>query len=311
MKRVKKIFKWIGIILLLIIVSITIITVSRQHLHYTAPYPDIKASTDSAVIAKGRHFVMGPAHCIYCHSTVNIDSVLNRGEDVTLSGARPFELPIATIYSKNITPDKETGIGNFTDAEIARVLRYGVYPDGTAVYEFMQFHDASDEDLIAIISYLRSRPPVKNQVPKNKLNLLGNFVKAFLVKPVGPSGEVPHSVPADTSAAYGKYIALSIAECNGCHTKRDIAGRYVGEPFAGGAPIGENGVELVPPNLTQHPTGRIYKWSQQDFIDRFRKGSLIPQSVMPWTSFKNMTDEELKAIYNYLKTVKPAKTAEL
>lgn len=303
MKRFKKILKWAGIVLLLLVVFIGVLTASRQNLHYEAPYPVIKASADSAVIAKGRHFVRGAAHCVYCHSTANVDSILDAGGDVPLSGGRVFELPVGNVYSRNITPDKETGIGKYTDAEIARALRYSVHPDGTVIYNFMPFQEVSDEDLTAIISYLRSMPAVKNNVPKHTLNLLGNLVKAFMVKPVGPSGPVPTAVKADSSAAYGKYLALHIAECNGCHTQRDLSGAYTGQPFAGGDPMEENGLRLVPPNIT--PGGRIAGWTQQYFVERFHKGKLIPQSPMPWSSFRNMSDEELKAIYNYLKTVKP------
>lgn len=309
MKRLKKMFKWIGIVLLIVVLSIAAVTVLRQNLHYNAPYPGIRASADSSVIARGRHLIRGAAHCVYCHSTANVDSIMNAGGEVALSGDRLFKLPVGKIYSKNITPDKETGIGNFTDGEIARVLRYSVHPDGTVVYGFMQFHNASDEDLTAIISYLRSRPAIKNPVPEHKLNLLGNVVKAFMVKPDGPSGPVPAAVTNDTTAAYGKYLAISIAECNGCHTRRDVSGAFTGAPFAGGETMEEEGFTTVPPNLTPDSSGRIFGWTQQHFIDRFRMGKLIPQSPMPWNSFKNMTDDELKAIYKFLQTVKPVRTA--
>jgi mono/diheme cytochrome c family protein len=305
---IKKILKWTGIILLALITCVTIITASRQHLTYDAPYPDIHASKDTAVIARGRHFVYGLAHCIDCHNTANADSLIAAGKEVPLSGGYAFDLPLGTVYSRNITPDKETGIGGRTDGEIARVLRYGVHANGEAVYDFMPFHNMSDEDLTAVISYIRSMPPVKNKVPENKLNLIGNAVKAYMVKPVGPNGEVPVSVKRDTSAAYGKYLVLSVGECAGCHTKRDLSGAYVAPFLSGGGPM--NG-GLVPPNLTNDPSGRIYTWTQHQFIERFRKGKLISQSEMPWNSFGRMSDNELKAIYNYLKSVPGEKTPEL
>jgi len=296
-----------GIALLSLIAMLSLIVLCRQNLHYTAPYPAIHSSNDTSVIARGKHLVFGPAHCINCHSARNPDSLLNLGQEVALSGAYAFVLPVGTIYSKNITPDKSTGIGNLTDAEIARALRYGVHPDGTAVFDFMPFHNMSDEDLRAVISYLRTQKPVYNPVPPNQLNTMGNIVKAFLVKPVGPKGPVPAAVPADTTASYGKYLALSIAECSGCHTKRDMAGRFIGDPFAGGGNVDG----FITPNLTPDPTGRISSWTQEDFINRFRKGKLVPGSPMPWYSFGRMTEDELKAIYKYLKTVKPAKTPPL
>ena len=304
---IKKILKWTGIVLLTLIVGVTIVVASRQNLKYDAPYPNIKASTDSGIIARGKHIVIGGGHCINCHTTVNADSLIDAGQHVALTGGYLFDLPLGKIYSKNITPDKETGIGKYTDAEIARALRYGVHPNGEPVYDFMPFHNMSDEDLTAIISYLRSQPPVKNKVPENELNIMGNIVKAFMVKPVGPTGEVPVSVKQDTSADYGKYIAMSVAECNGCHTKRDMTGAYIGAPFAGGNEFTEQGVYLVTPNLTTDSTSRIFGWTQQDFIARFRLGKVIPQSPMPWNAFKRMSDDELKAIYNFLQTLPAAK----
>jgi mono/diheme cytochrome c family protein len=117
------------------------------------------------------------------------------------------------------------------------------------------------------------------------------------------------SVVPDTTAAYGKYLVLNIGNCAGCHTGRGMAGEQIGELLAGGAPMGEEGgPQLTPPNLTPDSSGRIFDWSQQKFIDRFKKGRLISYSHMPWGSFKNMTDDELKAIYKYLRSLKPSKT---
>jgi mono/diheme cytochrome c family protein len=306
MKRFKKILKWTGIILLVLITAFTITTAARQNLKFDAPYPAIKASKDTAVINRGRHLVFSTAHCINCHYKGNADSLIDLGQDVPLTGGFEFDLPVGKIYSKNITPDMETGIGKRTDAEIARMLRYGVRPDGTAVFDFMPFHNTSDEDLTAIISYLRSQKPVYNRVPDHKPNLLGYVVKAYMVKPVGPTGEVPKSVSYDTTTAYGKYLTMDVSECNGCHTKRDMTGAYTGEPFAGGNDIDG----FMTPNLTPDSSGRMFGWSKKNFIERFRMGKLYPKSPMPWNSFKRMTDVELTAIYNYLQTVKPVKTVK-
>jgi mono/diheme cytochrome c family protein len=304
MRRLKKIFRWTGISVLLVIAGVTITVLTRQHLTYDAPYPDIQSSKDTAIIARGKHLVFGAAHCINCHSIPDPDSLMAAGEEVNLAGGVLFDLPVGKIYSKNITPDPETGIGKFSDREIARALRYGVHPDGTAVYDFMPFHNTSDEDLTAIISYLRSRRPVRHVIPENELNTVGKIVNAFLVKPVGPSDLVPEKVVRDSSARYGKYLALSIAECNGCHTKRNMAGAYIGEPFGGGGEI----EGFITPNLTPDSSGRIFNWSREKFINRFRMGKLIPRSPMPWNSFRRMTDEEITAVYNYLQTLKPVKT---
>lgn len=309
MKKIKPILKWTGIILLLIVASLSVITAARQHVKYDAPYPSVTASKDSAVIARGKHLVFSIAHCADCHSTANADSLINLGQDVPLSGGVVFDLPVGKIYSKNITADKETGIGNYTDAEIARALYYGVHPDGTAIFDFMPFHNVSEEDMTAIISYLRMQKPVKNVVPQNSLNVLGKVVNAFMVKPVGPTGQIPKTVKPDTTEAYGKYLVTSVGNCSGCHTQRSLSGEYTGDFLAGGNPMETTGKPtLTPPNLTTDSSSRIFSWTLQNFTDRMRMGKLIPYSHMPWNTYKNMTDDELKAIYKFLKTVKPAKT---
>lgn len=305
MKKIKKIFKWTVIVLLIMITGIAVVTAARQNLKYDAPYPNIQSSKDSAVIERGRHLVNAIAHCNDCHSKGNSDSLIALGQEVHLSGGVAFKLPVGTIYSANITSDSVNGIGKLSDKEIARVLRYGVHPDGTAVYDFMPFHNLSDTDLTAVLSYLRTQKPVAEKKPENELNLVGNIVKAFLVKPVGPSEKILASVTPDTTAAYGKYLVFNVGNCSGCHTQRSISGAYTGELLAGGNPMGHG---LVPPNLTSDSSSRIFGWSQQAFVNRFRAGKLNPQSEMPWNSFKRMNDVELKAIYNFLQTVKPVKT---
>lgn len=305
MKRFKKILKWTGIVLLILIGGLSVTVAMRQNIKYDRPYPAIRSSVDTAVILKGKGIVFGAAHCADCHSLANADSLLALGEPVPLTGGFVFDLPVGKIYSKNITPDEETGIGKHTDAEIARTLRYGVNRDGTVVYDFMPFHNMSDEDLTAVISYLRSQKPVRHQVPSNDLNVLGNIVKAFLLKPVGPEGGVPVSVKKDTTATYGQYLAANVANCKGCHTNRNMmTGEFTGEAYAGGLEI----EGFITPNLTPDPGSRVAGWSEKIFIDRFRMGKLIPKSPMPWNSFKRMSDDELKAIYNYLQTVKPVKS---
>ena len=112
--------KWTALVLLFLVLGVTITVLARQHVKYDRPYPAITASSDSNVIMRGKHLVFGAAHCADCHSKSNADSLLKLGQDVPLTGGFCFELPVGKIYSRNITPDKETGIGKLTDAEIAR-----------------------------------------------------------------------------------------------------------------------------------------------------------------------------------------------
>jgi mono/diheme cytochrome c family protein len=150
---------------------------------------------------------------------------------------------------------------------------------------------------------------VRNQVPEHAYNLMGRVIKAYMIKPSGPSGIPPVAVPEDSTAAYGKHMVMAVANCYECHTKRDAVGAFVGEPLAGGTVFEEPGKPtLISPNLTPDPSGRIFDWTEDMFIRRFRMGKLIEHSHMPWESYRRMSDIELKAIYNYLQTVKPVKT---
>ncbi|PKA03680.1 c-type cytochrome, partial [Leptospira ellisii] len=229
-----KFLKWTGTFLLIAVLGIAISTVARQNLKYDAPYPEVSASRDPIVIERGKHLATGAAHCVDCHkNVVEVDSGVPIFQ-ATLSGGQVFALPVGNFYAPNITPDPETGIGKLSDREIARSLRYGVRADGTVLLDFMPFHNTSDEDLTAIISFLRSLPPKTNPVRKHELNLIGNVLKAFVVKPVGPKGEVLKSIVPAATAEYGEYLAGSVTNCNGCHTKRNMIGEFIGEPYAGG-----------------------------------------------------------------------------
>jgi mono/diheme cytochrome c family protein len=302
MKRLKKIAKWLVISLLVVVVILGTTIGMRQHLEFDAPYPAVHASTDSAVINRGKHIVYSQAHCANCHSPQNVDSLLQAGIVPTLNGGRLLDIGIAKIYTPNLTPDSSFGIGKRSDGEIARVIRYGVHANGNAVLNFMGFQNMSDDDLTAVISYLRTTKPVPTRNTPHKFSLVGKAIRAFLVKPVGPGRPVKKSVIPDSSAAYGEYLVTSTTNCMGCHTRRDLAGNLSGPLMAGG-----NDIEgFITPNLTPHKDSRIYGWTQEQFLDRFRQKKRIKESPMPWNSFKMMTDLELKAIYRYLKTVPAA-----
>lgn len=310
MKRLKLIAQWGGIAVAGCVVLFVAAVYFLYDRTYDAPFPEIAARTDSAVIARGKHLVYGPAHCNYCHGSKDDFKKTLNGEIVELRGGYEFVMPLGVIRTPNITPDKETGIGKLSDGEIARALRHGVGYDGRALYGFMPFQNISDEDLTAIISYLRSVPPVSHRVINRELNFAGKAVTAFLIKPAGPSGEPAKEVRVDSSTAYGRYLANSVANCVGCHTNRDLTtGDFTGKPFAGGLEMQSEedpSVTFTTPNITPDPqTSRIAGWSEELFLHRFRQGTLIPGSHMPWGAYKNMSDVELKAIYRYLQTVEP------
>ena len=142
------------------------------------------------------------------------------------------------------------------------------------------------------------------------MNFLGKAVTAFLLKPVGPEGEVKKIVSPDTTAEYGKYIAFFIANCRGCHTNRSLmTGAYTGTDFAGGLKLEAlDGSYCVTPNLTpDKETGRITGWTEEQFINRFRMQRVIATSDMPWDQFRKMSDNDLKAIYKFITSLQPVK----
>jgi mono/diheme cytochrome c family protein len=308
MRTFKRILKWTGIVLAVFIIGLVITVAMRQNLKFEAPYPDIHASKDSAVIARGQYLVYSVGHCADCHADPADIEKVGKGEIVDLVGGKVFDIPPGKFYARNITPDPETGIGKYTDGEIARIFRYGVKPDGTTALPFMPYQNVSDEDLTAIISYLRSMEPVKHENKEHEVNLLGRVVKAFMLTPTGPEGEVPKHVDVAPTAEYGKYLAHSVANCRGCHTDRDLkTGKFIGEDFAGGLTFENDipGYKFVTPNITRdEKTGRLARWDEDFFVTRFKQGKVVPHTIMPWGPYSRMGDTELRAIYQYLKTVK-------
>ncbi len=295
--------------------AIALAALAYEDRTFDATYPDIRASPDPATVERGRRLVYGAAHCVDCHGDPARVEHRASGEEIPLSGGFEWHLPLGTIRAPNITPDRQTGIGRYRDEELARVLRHGVGPDGRALLPFMPFADLSDEDLRAVISYVRTRPPVRHEVPRPDWNVLGTVVKAFVLEPTGPSRPIRSSVEVGPTVEYGRYLANDVGNCAGCHTQRDLrTGAYVGTRFAGGMRAESHvdpSVVFVSPNLTPDPAeGRLNGWTEDAFIARFRRGRLVPTSPMPWTSFSTMTDDELRAIYRYLKTLPPAPMPE-
>ncbi len=302
----KKVVKVLGIFLGLVSVFLLYVQLTYRQT-YQAPATGLRASTDSAIITRGKYLVMGPAHCWTCHVEDPTKVDLTQGLPA-MSGGMELPLPlIATLRTPNITSDKRTGIGRYTDEQLARVIRYNITPNGHALIPFMTYNSMSDADIVAIISYLRSTKPVTKAVPVHDITLLGKVLMRFMIKPnlSGAHQAYATTIP-DTTAQYGKYLANSVSNCNGCHTQRGPAGEYTSKPFAGGEKKELPTATFVVPNLTPDPkTGRIYGWSQQAFINRFRAGKAYPEEFMPWEAYQQMSDNDLKAIYNYLKTLEP------
>lgn len=312
MSKIVKVFLWIGVVLGSLVIAFVSFVQLTWEKQYTAPYPTIVASKDSVVIARGKHLAEGPAHCISCHVPMEKVKAVENGALMPLSGGWEMTIPPGTFRAPNLTPDKETGIGNMTDGEIARTLRYSVNHKNGCVFPFMPFQEMSDEDLTAIISYLRAQEPIKHSIPRTEYSFLGKMLFAVnQMKPEGPKKTPPKSVTVDSTVAYGSYLAMSVANCYGCHTNRDLkTGEFIGEPFAGGLvfipDVFTEGASFVAPNLTpDKKSGIMANWSETMFINRMRAGKIHKGTPMPWALFARMDDVELKAIYRYLHSIKP------
>lgn len=306
---IRKVLLGIAIALLVIVVGFFVTINLRWDRTFDAPLPAIAASTDSAVIARGRYLAYGPAHCAACHVADADQAALEAGGQPPLAGGHVFDIPPGAFHVPNLTPDSATGIGRRTDGELARILRHGVRADGRAAIPFMEAQEASDEDLTALISFLRSQPPVKNEVPAHKLTTLGKMVMSFMLTPEGPKFTPPAVTPKEVGPERGAYLARGMASCVGCHTQRSmVSGAYTGPEFAGGQVMhmeGDTVYELVTPNITPDRTGRIAVWTEQEFLERIRTGTIVPKSPMPWSFYQRTSDDDIRSIYRFLNTLAP------
>jgi len=172
----------------------------------------------------------------------------------------------------------------------------------------------SDEDLTAVVSYLRTLPPIKNPVPQDEWGLLAKALSSkFNPRMAKAKRYVP---PSETpSVARGDYLANGPALCFWCHTPTDPTAGFaeIGTRFSGGAEPEPDALdehyEVLPPNLTPDPeTGALARYDEQSFVDRVRKvGAVSKGSPMPWDNFKQMTDGDLKSIFAYLRSLPPTK----
>jgi mono/diheme cytochrome c family protein len=312
MKTLLKILKIIVIVVIVFVGGFVLFVLATWNKTFEAPYPEITASTDSALIARGKYLAFGPAHCATCHVPMDRIADVENGEQIPLSGGWTLSIPPGTFRARNLTPDKETGIGNLSDAEIARVMRHSVGHDGRLIFPFMPFQNMTDEDVSALISFLRTQEPVKNYIDPSEYTFLGKAILAAgLMKPISPTEKPLARIEKDSSVLYGKYLAYSVANCVGCHTARNLqTGEFTGPDMAGGMIMEPDelseGYGFVTPNLTPHKeTGVMSQWNEKTFILRFRNGRVFEKSPMPWGAYSLMEEVELKALYRFIKSLEP------
>jgi mono/diheme cytochrome c family protein len=313
MAVIRRILLGLLVVIVVLVAAGALYVASRQNLKFDVPYPSVEASADSVVIARGHYVVRTIGVCTNCHGDTAQTAAIKAGADVPLAGGALFDIPPGKFYVRNITPDSATGLGTVPARAIARALRYGVGHDGRALLPFMEMQGLSDEDLVAVVSYLKAQPPVHNLVPAHRYNLLGKIVKAtVLANPVGPRETPPKASPRGATVENGRYLVESVALCGGCHTQRNQqTGAFIG-PHLGGSTGFEDAADpghtWSPPNITSDPeTGKLGHLTEDEFVARFRAGRLLPGTPMPWQRFMRMEEDDLRAIYRYLETVPAVK----
>jgi mono/diheme cytochrome c family protein len=240
-----------------------------------------------------------------CHSKYDVKAeppVLLSKEG---AGAVFFEQAGFRIVTPNITSDPETGLGKWSDDAIARAIREGIADDGHALFPLMpyeEFRHMSDEDLASVVVFIRSLPPVRSELPPAKIPF--PFARLIQAAPQPVTEPVPEP-DLSTPARHGAYLA-EMGTCSGCHTPRNSRFQPIpGKEMAGGTPMGE----VASANLTPDASGICY-YDEALFIETMRTGYVGARklkSIMPWWAFRNMTDDDLKAVFAYLRTLTPVR----
>jgi len=270
--------------------------------------PDVAlAQASQQEIARGR-YVFGATGGCGCHTA--------KGQPAN-AGGRRYDGPFGTVYSSNITPDRETGIGSWTDEQIVTATRLGRRSNGERllpVHPYPVFNGMAAEDLKALVAFLRSVPPVKraNQpkriaVPLFESVFLPAWLAAFAPRETPPSSAPTAGVPR------GEYLVRAVAHCGECHTPRTLTMATDNSRFLAGNPKGPE--DQAMPNITPDPDTGIGKWTVEQIADYLGTGNKpdgdvaggLMGEVIDGTlaGYKDLTQGDRVAIAQYLKTLPP------
>ena len=277
---------------------------------------DVTAISTPETIARGKYLAHAVAVCMDCHSTRDwskfsgplVEGTLGKGGE---EFSQKYGFP-GKYFSKNLTP---FALKNWTDGEVLRAISSGVNKDGKALFPIMphpNYGKLDKKDLLCIIAYLRTLEPIESEIPASTSDFPMNFILNTIPKKASFS-QMPD--PKD-QLEYGAYL-FTAASCNECHTKQDKGTPIAGMELAGGFefPLPYGGI-VRSANITPDKETGIGNWSERLFVSRFKMyadSSYSPPSVekgafnsmMPWTMYADMKDDDLKAIYAYLMTQKP------
>jgi cytochrome c553 len=276
----------------------------------TRPLTDRKFEPTPQRWARGKYIFENLSLCVDCHSPHDwtkhdapiVPGMEGAGQDFSILKGLP-----GLVVAPNITPDPQTGSGSWSDDALARAIREGVGHDGRALFNMMPyegFRYMPDEDLASVVVFIRSLPPVRNLLPKTELIFPVNYLMRSVPQPVTAPVQAPDlSDPVKRGA-----FLVTMARCEDCHTPIDDKGRPLPGMYLAGGQIFEGPWgRVATANLTTDPSGIPY-YDEVLFLQAIRTGYVKARplnQIMPWPHYSGMTDDDLKAIFAYLKTVKP------
>ncbi len=300
----RKVLKWIGIVLaglvsLVVVAAIIFFVIASSKLRrsYEVEVASVAIPTDEAARARGEHLVRAIAGCDGCHGA-------------NLGGMVLLEDPaIMTFYGPNLTGGKGGAGARLSDEGWVRSIRHGLDSDGKPLMLMpsQNFRWMTDEDLGAVLAYIRSLPPVDNEVPGPKIGPMGYFL-ALAEPGMVPAALFDHTEPPTAavepgvSVEYGGYL-VALGTCRDCH------GEHLN-----GRPLPPMLNEPPARNLT--PAGHLVNWSEADFIQTIRTGvtpeghTLQEPMAGVLTTIRQQTDDELRAIFLYLQSLPPRQFGE-
>ena len=264
-----------------------------------------------SLVERGRYLATA-ADCVACHTAIN-------GQPY--AGGRPIETPFGVIYSRNLTPDVKTGIGDWSDADFYRALHKGLSRNGSHLYPafpFTYFTQISQDDAVAMKAYLDTLEPVQSATPPNEfpwpLNqrwVMGWWKLLFFQE--GPDTVVsPMNLPTDkvdaTTPSRGAYLVEALAHCGACHTPKNLLGAdQRSASFQGGT------IEhWLAPNLTGDSRTGLGKWSSDEIVEYLQTGRNAralasgPMAEVVEVSTSKLHKGDLQAIADYLKALPAA-----
>ena len=261
-------------------------------------------------LARGKYIVENRSGCPLCHGTWDMAQDGHPAKASELMAGRNWaDEGMPWLTAPNLTPDPETGAGAWTDDMLARAIREGIGHDGRALFPVMPyglFKDMSDEDLASVIVYLRSVPAIRRELPATEVPFPPGPLINAVPKPVTGPVAAPDRA---NQVQYGEYLT-KMAVCSECHTPMDAQGnRLPGMEFAGGFPLLFDGKTVTSRNITQDPSGIPY-YDEALFLSMMRTGKVIARELddmMPWATYQGLTDDDLKAMWAYVRTLKPVK----